>query len=67
MIQLPEGISGDASFKIVGIDGRVVREMIFVKPGEGQHSVDVSKLPSGFYNLLLTERSKIWQSRFSKK
>jgi len=66
-IQVPEGISRAASFKIVGMDGRTVRDNSSVKPVDGQHNIDISKLPSGFYNVLLIDRDRVWQSRFSRK
>jgi hypothetical protein len=66
-IQLPKEISGEAKVKIIGMDGRLLIEKVLIKPVDGQQNIDISKLPTGNYNLILTDKKKVWQSRFSRK
>jgi hypothetical protein len=66
-IQIPDGVSNEAAFKILGVDGRVLREKVPVKPVNGQQNIDISGLPSGIYNLIVTDKDRVWQSRFSRK
>jgi hypothetical protein len=51
----------------LGVDGRILREKVPVKPVDGQQNIDISGLPSGIYNLIVTDKDRVWQSRFSRK
>lgn len=66
-LRLPANITSDAQFSIYGMDGRMMRKDKFSETGNLEQEIEITDLAPGIYQLVVEDKSRLWQSRFVKK